>query len=83
MTNTENKPRIRIQQLYDNKAMTVDKYSLVPILAYPRCLVIFSTIVISAIIKSSISFSNRSSSSLIIKMPMKTCERSVLCTFML
>lgn len=62
-----------------NKTM----YSLVAILTNPWSLIIFGTIIISAVIERSISFSNRSSSSLIIKMPMKTCKRPMLCTFML
>lgn len=70
---------IVIQKNNVNKAL----YSLVAILANPRSFIIFSTIIISTIIEWPVSFSNRSSSSLIIKMPMKTCKRPMLCTFML
>lgn len=58
-------------------------YLLIPVLTDSWSLIIFCTIIVSTVIEWSISFSNRSSSSLVIKMPMKTCKWPMLCTLML
>lgn len=61
----------------------VADYSLVSIGTDARCFVIFSAIIVRAIIKRAISASDRSPSSLVHEMPMETGERSMLCTFVL
>lgn len=62
---------------------SVLQYSLVSVFANARRLVVLRTVIVRAIVEGPVSFSNRSASPLIIKMPMKTRKRPVLCTFML
>lgn len=61
----------------------VQEWAIVAILTDPRSFIIFGTIIISAIVKRSISFPYWPSSSLIIEMPMETCKRPMLCTLVL
>ena len=58
-------------------------YLLISIGADPCCFIKFSAINIWIVTECSIAFSNRSSPSLVLKMPMKTREGSVLCAFVL
>lgn len=58
-------------------------YSLISIGADACCLVILRTIDVRTITECPIPFSHRPSSSLIHKMPVKTCKRSVLSTLVL
>jgi len=57
--------------------------ALVSFTAKARGFVIFGTIDISTVIESTITPSNWSTASLVLKMPMKTGERSMLLTLML
>ena len=56
---------------------------LVSVWANSRRFIIFGTIDISTVIESTVSSSNWSATSLILKMPMKTGKRSMLLTLML
>ena len=58
-------------------------YLLVAFWANACRLIEFRTVNIRTIIECSVPFSHRSSSPLVHKMPMKTSERSMLCTFVL
>lgn len=62
---------------------TMQERTLVSVFANARRLVVLRTVIVRAIVEGPVSFSNRSASPLIIKMPMKTRKRPVLCTFML
>lgn len=56
---------------------------LISIRAYACCFIVFCTIAIRTIVETTISFSYRTSSSLIIKMPMKACEWPMISAFVL
>lgn len=58
-------------------------YLLIAIGAFPFSLVIFCAVIVCWIIKCSITSSDRSSSSLIIEMPIKTYKRFMLIAFVL
>lgn len=61
----------------------LDAHSLVTIRTNASSFIIFCTIIISTVIKCSISFSNWTSTTLIHKMPIEANEWSVLITFVL
>ena len=58
-------------------------YSLVPIGANSRCFIVFGAINIRIVAESSIPFANWSPAPLVLEMPMKTCERPMLCALVL
>lgn len=58
-------------------------YLLVSFRTYSCSFIKFCTIIISTIIKRSVSFSYWSSTTLVHKMPVETSKRSVLCAFVL
>jgi hypothetical protein len=57
--------------------------SLVSVWAISRSFIVLRAVVVGAIIEVAIPFLHWPSSSLIIKMPLETCEGSMVCAFML
>lgn len=57
--------------------------SLVSVRAQSRRFVVLCAVVVGAVIEITISFLHRTSSSLIVEMPFETCERPMVCAFVL
>lgn len=74
---------ILLERSFSKPAITKAKHLLVTIWANTSRLVIFSAIIVGAVIECSISSSDRSPSSLVHKMPIEANKGSMLVTFVL
>lgn len=66
-----------------NVALTKLYYLLIAIRADSRRVIIFCTIIVRTVIEGAVTLSDRASSSLVLKMPIKTDEGTMLVAFML